>query len=314
MKRLILAALLCVAAPVSAQTFPIKMTGQHSTHFKGKSKVAIGSYGINYVVAQKGTAVAGVGLASKVVTGLTGVDEATMRALADEAHADLKAQLTAANIPLASESEVRGALSEAGVAFMPGNSENYRDGGITIGKSVKKASIAYGAQAAPLTDMYPASGKIAMGFGAFAAIGKVQKLGKPGAAIDSVFLFPVLTLDYADTEVKVSRTLTGAKRGTVKSNVAFGIRTQSTVNVVNPAYTAGIFYPAKDVFVEDDFTASPQTITAMANDSAYLLNIVDEQKKGNVVVDLPKWKELVRAAYRAYNGAIVTAVMGVRTG
>lgn len=311
MKRLILAAVLCVAAPVSAQTFPIKMIGQHSAHFKGKSKVAIGSYGINYVVAQKGTAVAGVGLASKVVTGLTGVDEATMRALANEGHADLKAQLTAAGIPIASESAVRGALSEAGVALLPGNSENYRDGGITIGKSVKKASVAYGADAAPLTDMYPASGKLALGFG---AIGKVQKLGKPGAEIDAVIIFPVLTLDYADTEVKVSRTLTGAKRGTVKSNVAFGIRTQSTVNVVNPAYTAGMFYPAKDVFIEDDFTASPQTITAMANDSAYLLNIVDEQKKGNVVVDLPKWKELVRAAYRAYNAAIVEAISGVKTG
>ncbi len=309
MRKLVLAAMMCVAAPATAQTFPLKLIGQHSSHFKGKSKVAIASYGINYVVAQKGTAVAGVGLNSRVVTGLTGVDEATMRSLASEGYADLKTQLAAAGITLASEQEVRGALGQAGVAFLPGNTESNRDGGITIGKSVKKASVAYGAEAAPLTDMYPARGKVAFGFG---SIGKAQKLSEPGKAIDSVLIFPVLTVDYADTEAKVTRTLTGAKRGIVESNVAFGIRTQSTVNVVNPAYTAGLFYPVKDVFVEDDFTASPQNITAMANDSAYLMNIVDEQKKGNVVVDLPKWTELVRAAYRAYNAAIVSAITSVR--
>lgn len=46
----------------------------------------------------------------------------------------------------------------------------------------------------------------------------------------------------------------------------------------------------------------------MANDSAYLLNIVKEEKEGNVVVDLPAWTALVRDAYRAYNAAIVATL------
>lgn len=302
----------CLAVPAAAQTFPVKFTGQHSSHFKGKKRIAIGSYGINYIVAQKGTAVAGVGLNSKVVTGLTGVDETTMRMLADEGYADLKAQLAAAGVTLASEAEVRGALQQGGAALRPGNTESHKDGGITIGKSVKKASVAYGAQAAPLTDLY-ATGSSAggfAGFGAFATMGKVQKLSEPGKAIDSILLFPMLTVDYADTEAKRTRTLTGARRGIVETNIAFGIRMMlTTVNVVNPGYTAGAFYTMKDVFVDDDFTAGPDSITAMSNDSAYLMNIVEEQKKGNVVVDLPKWTALVRAAYKAYNAAIVAVVL-----
>ncbi len=46
----------------------------------------------------------------------------------------------------------------------------------------------------------------------------------------------------------------------------------------------------------------------MANGSQYLMNIVDEQKKGYVVVDLPRWTALVQSAYRAYNAAIVQVV------
>jgi hypothetical protein len=307
-KPIFLAALVCAAAPAVAQTFPIKFTGQHSSHFKGKKRIAIGSYGINYVVAQQGTAVAGVGLNSKVVTGLTGVDEATMRRLADEGYADLKSQLAAAGYALAGEDEVRSVLQAGGAALRPGNTESHRDGGITIGKSVKEASVAYGASAAALTDTFPVAGS-KFGLSALGSIGKIQKLGKAGVPLDAILLFPMLTVDYADTEAKQSRTLTGARRGTVETNVAFGIRMMSsTVQVINPGYTQGAFYVGKDVFVPDDFTASPQTITAMSNDSAYALNVVEEQKKGNVVVDLPKWTVLVRAAYRAYNAGIVAVV------
>lgn len=297
----------CAALSQSTQ-FPIKFTGQHSSHFKGKKRVAIGSYGINYVVSQKGTAVAGVGLSSKVVSGLSGVDEATMRTLADEAYADLKAQLAAAGYAPVGEEDVRGVLQAGGAGFRPGNAESHKDGGITIGKSVKKASVAYGAAAAPLTDTFPTAGS-GFGLSAFGSIGKTMKLSKAGVPLDAVMIFPMLTVDYADTEAKQTRTFTGARRGIVETNVAFGIRMMtSKVDIINPGYTAGAFYVVKDVFVPDDFTGGPQNITAMSNDSAYLMNIVEEQKKGNVAVDLPKWTALVRAAYRAYNAAIVEVV------
>ena len=307
MRVLAFAALACLAIPAIAQTFPITFVGQHSTHFKGKKRIGIASYGINYIVAQKGTAVAATGLDARAVTGLTGVDEATMRLLADEAYADLRVKLTAAGIDMTPEEEVRGALQQAGTALRPGNTESNRDGGISIGTGVKKASVAYGASAAPLTDIYSAGGG---GFGAFAAMDKIQKLNGPGKAIDSVLLFPMLTLDYADTQARRTPTLAGARRGLVSTNVGFGVRMiQSTVNVVNPAYNAGSFYVAKDVFVDDDFTAGPQTVTATSNDSGHALNRIEEQKKGNVVVDPPSWIALVRAAYRDYNAAIVAVVL-----
>lgn len=306
---MLIAALLgMAAAPAVAQNFPIKFTGQHSSHFKGKKKIAIGSYGINYIVAQKGTAVAGVGLNSKVITGLTGVSEAVMRKLADEGYADLRAQLSAAGYELVSEADIRATLQAGGALLRPGNTESHKDGGITIGKGVKKASVAYGAAGAPLTDTYPTAGS-GFGLSAMGSIGKVMKISKAGVPLDAAILFPMLTVDYADTEAKQTRTLTGARRGIVETNVAFGIRMMSSkVDVINPGYTGGAFYVQKDVFIPDDFTAGPQNITAMSNDSQYLLNIVKEQKEGNVVVDLPKWTELVRAAYRAYNASIVAVV------
>ena len=308
---LLMALALPSAALAQTTPFPIRMTGQHGVLVKGKSKVAVASYGINFIVAQKGTAVAGVGLNSRVVTGLQGVDEATMRRLANEGYADLRAQLAASGMALVGESETRAAIQQAGTALLPGNTESNRDGGITIGKGVKKASVAYGADAAPLTDIYPANGK-AGGFGMLAAIGKVNRLAAPGKALDTILLFPLLTVDYADTEAKISRTLTGAKRGTVTSNIAFGIRMQSPVNVVNPGYIAGGFGPAKDVFVETPFSKGAKEMTAMANDSAYLLNVVKEEKEGNVVVDLPAWTALVRDAYRAYNATIVATLKDLK--
>ena len=309
------AVLMALALPCAAfaQTtpFPIKMTGQHGSQVKGKTRVAVASYGINYIVAQKGTAVAGVGLNSRVVTGLSGVDEATMRRLANEAHADLKAQLAAAGLTLVGDADTRGILQQAGTAMLPGNTESNRDGGITIGKGVKKASVAYGADGAPLTDIFPANGKVG-GFGMLAAIGKINKLAAPGKAADTILLFPLLTLDYADTEAKISRTLTGAKRGTVTSNVAFGIRMESPVNIVNSGYTYGMFRPAKDVFVETPFSKGATEMTAMANDSAYAMNVVKEEKEGNVVVDLPAWTALVRDAYHAYNATIVATLRDLK--
>lgn len=306
---IVMAAAVVAATTAFAQTtsFPIRMTGQNGSHFKGKSRIAIGSYGINFVVAQKATAVAGVGLNSRVTTGLQGVDEATMRRLANEGYADLRAQLGAAGVALADEAAVRSVFQQAGTAMLPGNTESNRDGGITIGKGVKKASVAYGADAAPLTDLYPASGKTSP-LAMMGAIGKIQKLGAPGKAIDAVLIFPLLTIDYADTDARVTRTLTGARRGIVSSNVAFGIRAQSPVNVVNPAFTHGMFGPAKDVFVETPFSAGATEMTAMANDSASAMSVVEEQKKGNVVVDPARWTALVQDAYRAYNAAIVAVV------
>ena len=304
-------AVACLAAPLAAQTFPLKMTGQHGGLFKGRTKIAIGSYGINFIVGQKASAVAGVGLNARVVTGLKGVDEATMRRLADEGYADLRAQLAAAGIVLASEEETRGAIREAGATLLPGNTDSGRDGGLVIGKGVKKAYLAFGAAAAPLTDLFAASGKTGP-FAMLATMGKGGKLNRPGEAIDATFIFPTLTVDYADSEVKVGRSLAGNKRGTVETDIAFGIRTDSPVNVQNPAKmgmgTPGAFRPVKDVWTDQPFTRGATSVSAQAQNAPALMDTYSQKADGDVVVDAPAWTALVQQAYRDYNAAIVAVV------
>lgn len=303
-------ALPCAALAQSAQ-FPLKLTGQHGGLFKGRTKVAIGSYGINYIIAQRASAVAGIGLNARVETGLAGVDEATMRRLANEGYADLRAQLAAAGITLASEAETKGALQGAQVVLLPGNTESGRDGGMVIGKGVKKANIAFGADAAPLTDIYPTSGKVS-GFAMLGALGKTGKLNKSGEAIDATWIFPLMTVDYADTEAKTSRTLAGSKRGSVSSEIAFGIRMESPINVQNPFKngmgTPGVIRPAKDVWSDADFALGANQISATATNGQMMMDKVREGKQGAVTVDPAKWTALVRDAYRAYNAAIVAAI------
>lgn len=302
-------ALPCAAFAQTAQ-FPIKLTGQHGGLFKGRTKIAIGSYGINYIVAQKATAVSGIGLNARVQTGLAGVDEATMRRLADEGYADLRAQLAAAGITLVSEAETKGALQAAQVVWIAGNAESGKDGGIVIGKGLKKANVAFGAAGAPLTDIYSTRGAVG-GFGMLAAMGKTGRLNKAGETIDATWIFPLMTVDYADTEMKQGRTLVGGKRSTVTSDIAFGIRMESPINVQNPAKgsigTPGIIRPAKDVWSDAEFALGAGQISSTATNSAMTYK-VDEGSQGAVRVDPAKWTALVRDAYRAYNAAIVAVV------
>src|SRR5690349_14468916 len=125
----------------TAQDFPLKMTGGHASQFKGRGRLAIPSYSINYIIAQKASAAGGVSVKAKSTTILAGIDEATMRKIVDEAFADLKTQMTAAGLPLASDAEAAGVLSTSGTVLTPGNMYRGGDGGIVIGKGIKKQFI-----------------------------------------------------------------------------------------------------------------------------------------------------------------------------
>ena len=71
-------ALVCTVS-VTAQDFSIKMTGGHAGLFKGRGRIAIPSYSINYIVAQKASASGGVSVKAKSTTILAGLDEATIK-------------------------------------------------------------------------------------------------------------------------------------------------------------------------------------------------------------------------------------------
>jgi hypothetical protein len=292
------------------------MIGQHSVLFKGRGKIAIPSYSINYIIAQKASASGGVSVKARSTTILAGIDEALMRRMADEAFADLKAQMTAAGLPLASDAEAAGVLTAAGTAMVPGNMQRGGDGGIVIGKGVKKQFVSFGATAAPLTDLYPAGGKTG-GLSALGKIGAIGKLNKPGEAIDATLVFPSMTVDFAESEVSVSRTLAGGKRASASSEVQFSLRGASPVNIQNPAKmgygTPGGMRPTKDYPIPGEFAtvegaseASSQTNWGSLYDDGMV------KSSSLVVADPARWTELVRTAYRSYNAAIVSTIQQVR--
>jgi hypothetical protein len=297
---------LVLAAPASAESFPVKMTGQHGNHFKGRGRIAIPSYSINYIVAQQATAAGGGFTRARLASQLAGVDESVMRTLVDEAHADLKAQLAAAGIPLASDAEARNVMSAAGVALLPGNRDDGGGGGgITIGSSVKKAFVAFGAQAAPLTELYPAGGKIT-GIGAIMAMGRANKLNRPGAAIDATLMSPSLTVDFAQMEAN-----SGSRGASASGAAIFTLRMESPVNIQNPGPmgtgTPGIMRPQKDYASDAPFAAVDTgggDVRAMSSGG--------KSRGDAVIVDPKAWSTLVRDAYRSYNAAIVEAVLKVR--
>lgn len=315
MRKLLIAAMaLTLPMAASAQDFAVKFNKVDRNLFK-PTKVAVLSYAINFITGQRGAASSDVMVKAKVSTTLAGVDEATMRLLVNEAHADLRAQLTAAGVPVASDADVRTLLSDGGVTLVPGNLDRGRDGGIVIGAGVKKAYVSVGADAAPLTTLFQPGGKVG-GFGMLGRIGAGGKLNKPMQALDATVIAPSLILDFADTEAKTSRTLAGSKRASVTSEVQFAIRAMSPVNIQAPV-KAGMGFPgmmmlSKDATSDAEFALAAGVTSATSTAGTW--TDPGTAKGGNAVhVDLPRWMALARAAYRAYNAAITAQIVAART-
>lgn len=302
---------LCLAS-ASAQEFPVKMAGAHSALFKGRARVAIPSYSINYIIAQKASASGGVSVKASSTTILAGIDEATMRKLVDEAFEDLKTQMAAAGIPLASDAEAASVLTTAGVTLAPGNTFRGGDSGIVIGKGIKKQFVSFGAAAAPLTDLFQPGGKVG-GLGALGKIGSTNKLNSPGEAIDSTLIFPSLTFDFAESEVSVGRTLAGGKRASASNEVRFSLRVESPVNIQNPAKrgigTPGMFRPEKDVSIDATFaTVEGGSGATSRSNWGSLFDDGMVRNSSLVMADPEMWTALARAAFRGYNAAIVEVI------
>jgi hypothetical protein len=311
---LIVSALLLSSSPVLAQEGtvpPVKLSKPNSYGIKG-AKIAILSYSINFVIGQNASANASIGTKARAGATLAGVDEATMRRLANEAFADLKAQFAAAGVPLVDDATVQGTARTAGVTFLPGNRDENRDGGMVIGSGVKKSYVSVGADAAPLTDLYQSAGKVG-GFGMLATFGKGNKLSKPALDLGAAFLSPSLTIDFADADAKTTRTLAGAKRASVDIETQFAIRAPSPANV-QVGQKAGIAAPtamllSKDVVIAAPFAAS-QGVSSTSTAGDY--GAWNPKESGAIAVDLPRWTSLVQSAYRAYNAAIVANLAAAR--
>lgn len=87
-----IAAMACAVALTApfaavAETFNIHMTGQNRSFLRG-DRFVIPTYHVNFVTSQQATSVVSIGARTRLAMVLQGVDQATMRRLADEAYAD----------------------------------------------------------------------------------------------------------------------------------------------------------------------------------------------------------------------------------
>src|SRR3990167_6561621 len=148
------AALSLIAGEAAAQSFPIKMASYNKGYFKGFRSVVLPSYNVTFITATQATAVGG-GARARLNKVLVGVDEATMRKLADEAHTDLRAQFTAAGIPVAGDETAAAMIAANTIPVLPGNRDVVNaSGGITVNKSVRQSYVTVGPKAAPLLAPY----------------------------------------------------------------------------------------------------------------------------------------------------------------
>jgi len=143
-----MAGLAVAARPAWAEPMTVKLVSQSDSLFKGHKRVVIPTYHVNFITSQQATAVATIGARTRLALALFGVEEATMRRLADEAYADLRAQVDAGGIAVVSEADAKALVTAAGLALAPGNLiRGGGGGGVTVGKSIRRRFLGAGAAA-----------------------------------------------------------------------------------------------------------------------------------------------------------------------
>jgi hypothetical protein len=149
-------------------------------------------------------------------------------------------------------------------------------------------------------------------------MGGTGKLNKPAAEADALLIFPQMTVDFADVEARTGVSLAGGRRSSIDSVVKFIVRgMESKVSTVLPSAdgrfgTPGGFWPAKDYMSDAPFSFGATERSAMATDMVGSAMTYGNDSRGGVRVDLPKYVALVQEGYRAYNAAIVAAIVSTR--
>ena len=310
-------AAIALEIPLLAQAggaFPFKFAGFTKQNLQGPS-IALASYQLTFFTAHQSTAVSDVAVRSRLTATLAGIDEADMRALIEEAYADLKAKLSAAGLALLPADQVKAAVTAAGGRFAPDNRDLKGIGaGITIGKSVRKAYAAFGAAEAPLIEGLnsPVPGNA---FGVLGGIGKLNQLSGISKQHNALVVAPSLVIDFADSDAKTGSDFLGRKVAMTSSDVAFTVVSSSKVNLMTPFSGGKFTSPGAMSLTKDYKVATPFATVAVGEGKVRALSVkrvvdsnysVNDTARGDVVeVNLPVWQGLVRDAYRAFNSALV---------
>lgn len=307
-----LAAAVALSAPAaSAQTFPVKMASYQKGYFKGFSSVILPSYNLTFITATQATAVGG-GAASRLNKVLYGVDEAAMRRMADEAHADLRYQFAAAGIPVASNETAQAMVAASGIALQPGNVDMFKSsgGGITLNQSLRRSWVSVGPKNAPMLVPFKPDLNNTSGSNYTVQAKANETMGK-GQADGAMIVVPTLVLDFANVGGSVSSNMRGTT-ATTSGGAAFSIRGVASGISYGKVYNKGKTVFAFYTRPEGDYT-SP---AAFAQDIAGVASVAPTNAFGEnasrgdaVVVNLAAWENLVRDAFRSYNAVLVKAAL-----
>lgn len=295
---------LSIAAPATAQTFPIKWSSHGSSYFKGVGPIVLPSYHLTFITSKEATAVGGFGARARLTKSLAGVDEATLRRLTDEAYADLGAQFAAAGFTVIDPDRTREIIAAGGIQLQPGNVATAQAGqGIVINSAVSTGHVMFGPTAAPaLAPFRPGSNVMSWN-------AQYPKLivGQPQ---NTLAVLPYLVLDFANLGAD-----TGSRRGrataTVGGDLAFTVRGVQSGLILVKAIDRGRVFPT---FIRPENEPSVATVFATevpggAGVRPLQIGTQNLTRGDAVVVNLPVWEDLVRRAFKDYNAAIVAAVV-----
>jgi hypothetical protein len=273
--------------------------------------VVVPAYGVSFLHTQNVSAVSQGGLMggfgggsarrASVRTGLTGISPATFQKVADEAHADLLAQLRAAGIQVAGAEGVE-------IPRVAGNALDGSSGSTFLGGQYS-AWRTIGAAQAPLLQGL-AGEHIGGGLGGMAMIGGNQAAGRVAEASGGVALVPLLRLDYVSTSSSGRGLL--ASRASAEASPHFSVSQGTQVAWAAPRRPG---MGAGDVGM---LLANP-----VGSDLPFATLSASGGRDGNwvgfgmrtdtaVTAVEERWLALARAAYRGFNAAIVQQIRAGR--
>lgn len=301
-----------------ASAFALRFSGYSGQQLRAPA-IGIASYQLTFFTAHQSTAVSDIEVRSRLTVTLAGVNEADMRALAEEAHADLKTRLGAAGLaPLAAET-VKAAVAAGGSRFASENREIKGIGaGITIGKSVRKAYAAFGAAEAPLIDglnaVVPGNS-----LGVIGGLGKLNALSDATKKLNALLIAPSLVIDFANSDAKTGSDFLGRKKAVATSDLGFTLVSSSKVNLMTPFSGGRFTSPGSMALTKDYRVPTPFATVAVGEGKVRALSVksvtdsnysINDTARGDVVeVDAAVWKGLVRDAYAAFNAALVAELV-----
>jgi hypothetical protein len=309
---------LFLGIPANAQpTSAITMVGSAGPFVREARAIAIPAYHVTYITQKQGTAVATLTARNRLNLVLTGIDEALMRQLTNEAHADLVAQLSAAGLTVLPSDAARAIAS--GIATVPGNADVQEvKPGITIGRGLKNGFAAYGATEAPMLAPFHNPGVLdgPSGMATMNLIGPSGKIGRAAYEAGAAALVPNLIIDFADLDVRASSRATS-----VGGQTRFAIRTGTGVSSIGgqargPGYlqsltmTRDVAWGRSFAVVDQGGAAVRQGSMTATPDRNFIMR--DRARGDAVQADPVVWAELMREAYRTYNAAITAQIVRAR--